>query len=70
MIYIIRGANYEYELVLFASLDKGKRDEVFKAIENLEAFNQGIACEDIPLEKLREYAFDDWHPVEYFTERG
>lgn len=63
-IYIIRGANYEFEEVLYASLDKTKRDDFLKKLETI--VHDTIAPEDIPLDHYRTYAFGDWIKVSEF----
>ena len=63
-VYIVHGGNYDFEEILYASLDKGKRDKVFETMEKMEAFEYGIASEEVPLDHYRETAFSDWKKAE------
>ena len=59
-VYIIREAGAEESNVLYATLSKEKRDSVFNQLKPYQEHYPGFAREDVPLEKFRTYAFDDW----------
>jgi len=63
-VYIIREAGMEESNVLYATLNKKKRDIVFNRLKPHLDNYPGFAIEDVPLEKFRTYAFDDWGDLE------